>query len=647
MGLVMRILKFGMKKLPERGYAQVKMKSKFGMTPSVAKGTIYTIAKNLYETYGLIVISSISSALSINARKIICAFLSLGGSVLRIHDNGFSDFGGSCDKVTESEAIDEDSAIGFLIDSEVSDHDLYDGITEEDELEWSKVVDFDIPAAYNHLWVKGVCEYDNDIYFAVHYQNVVPEYSSRLYKYTPGDSDITLVGTIDTNYILCEGLIRFNNKFFVTLVDYTGADKLYVYSSTDGVSWSQETEINSEHALPAPWRYSFCYIIATDGTELMMIAYKSNGVGGTGYTSLNSTDGSTWTYRTDMTGFPSQYTHDAWTYFGGKIIMAWSNPFAGTNKAGIAYSSNCGDSWSYVSLSGAAYGFIRTTDVFEFDNKVFVSLAGSDSAPYLGSLWYSTNGTSYTSIETTSTYKRHQSFFSTTSRLYVTALRYWSGVNENVYVKEGDHTGFTLNTNFSAFSSPEEVKEEQKVYALKSSNDNKVYLLLQGGQTNPDTIQIWQVDRQYNFYGYNFNPAKDWIDHVEDPFNRGLSHCHWEDFSYGGEDYGDISFLVLYELDTVKFISVADSNLFTNAAPSYNDGDNQTLKENIFTWLLENKKKKILWLINRWTSDYTNWMNIDSEDDYGCSELKEWLGTQNVSVKQVVEPNKFFEELLQ
>jgi hypothetical protein len=192
--------------------------------------------------------------------------------------------------------------------------------------------------------------------------------STDLISWTSRSLPLTGVST-DTGYITAFG----NNRFAYTVV-ISGTE--YVYSSTDGITWTDTTPAG----ITSTNERSLVY-----GNTLFLLAYNSTSI----YT---STDSVTWTTRT--TGATNNVTGVA---VANNIYFALES---GATDGGCTFlSSTNGTTWTRRTLLNAAAGVSNTVnDITYFNSKYYYGLASIVTATGTN-LYSSTNFTTFTAVD--------------------------------------------------------------------------------------------------------------------------------------------------------------------------------------------------------------------------------------------------------
>ena len=169
--------------------------------------------------------------------------------------------------------------------------------------------------------------------------------------------------------------------------DYTNAGAVYVFTTTNGTSWSQQTKISSPNATAADWFGSGlagAVDISDDGTTIIVGAYNDTG-NGAAYIFKRS--GSTWTQKkrlvasdaasNDRFGWNVAISGDATTGIVGATNDTATNAGDGTAYVFIAgYSATYSDTLTFTPGTGITLTTNATTDTV----TIAGTAAGLDSA---------------------------------------------------------------------------------------------------------------------------------------------------------------------------------------------------------------------------------------------------------------------------
>ncbi len=181
------------------------------------------------------------------------------------------------------------------------------------------------------------------------------------------------------------GHLVFNNKMWILggLMDGT-TRKNDVWSSTDGITWTEETA-------SANWgiRAQFGYTVFNNKMWIM---------GGTNGVKLNdvwsSTDGITWTEETASANWGIRTFFPAITFNNKMWILGGS----GVTALNDVWSSSDGITWTQETAA-AAWSIRNSLVAVVLDNKIWIA-GGFGSSVYKNDLWYSSDGITWTNAIT-------------------------------------------------------------------------------------------------------------------------------------------------------------------------------------------------------------------------------------------------------
>jgi hypothetical protein len=210
---------------------------------------------------------------------------------------------------------------------------------------------------------------------------------------------------------------RHNDKIWVfgSQLGSFNAYSHFVYSSSDGVSWTQETAtIDGEEKPFPPAEYSGIVLFQN---QIWIVGGHSPGESINGGTTFDrarndlwkSTNGTSWTMVSPEAWparlRPNVLVHDNKMW----IISGNPRPVFNILQAPITdvWSSTDGETWTQVT---ATYNFPPRTmpAAFTYDNKMFISggnaVAGNNPPDMLNDLWYSTDGATWTQVNVQTPY---------------------------------------------------------------------------------------------------------------------------------------------------------------------------------------------------------------------------------------------------
>ena len=135
----------------------------------------------------------------------------------------------------------------------------------------------------------------------------------------------------------------FNNKLWV-LGGNGGGNQNDVWSSTDGVTWIEETA-----TVPAPWPARSAHAVVVFNNELWVMGGNGPGAGSTARLNdvWSSVDGVTWTQQF-ATGHWSERGGHAVAVFNNELWLMGGNPSGASSRMSDVWSSTNGINWNLV-----------------------------------------------------------------------------------------------------------------------------------------------------------------------------------------------------------------------------------------------------------------------------------------------------------
>ncbi|HET7630439.1 MAG TPA: hypothetical protein VFK03_03630, partial [Candidatus Saccharimonadales bacterium] len=188
------------------------------------------------------------------------------------------------------------------------------------------------------------------------------------------------------------GSVVFGGKMWV-LGGYTGSTARDVWWSTDGANWTRATA-------SAGWsaRSDMENTVLAYNGKMWMIAGSTNaGTSGVKNDVWSSTDGITWTQATASANFAARFDAVGAVFNGKMWIMGGQN--SGSATLNDVWSSTDGVTWT--SQGSAGWSGRRTFDALTFNNGIYIT--GGQNGSRLNDVWRYSLGTLGVGIGTSST----------------------------------------------------------------------------------------------------------------------------------------------------------------------------------------------------------------------------------------------------
>ena len=194
----------------------------------------------------------------------------------------------------------------------------------------------------------------------------------------------------------------FNNKMWI-IGGYGSPALNDVWSSSDGLTW---TQVLADNASPGPNQFprDFIHSLLVYNNKLYVIAGVVGGVATNAVWS--SPDGITWTNILANNASPGPNQFSQREYCGAVVFnnaMWIMTGYNGSNSFNDTWTSTDGITWTNKLTNAASppyYQFSQRSEpsVLAFDNVMWVIGGSSGAGPSLNDVWYSANGVNWSQI---------------------------------------------------------------------------------------------------------------------------------------------------------------------------------------------------------------------------------------------------------
>ncbi|WP_073086788.1 Kelch repeat-containing protein [Winogradskyella jejuensis] len=195
-------------------------------------------------------------------------------------------------------------------------------------------------------------------------------------------SEVTVTGNIFSARWRHQ-VVSFNNKIWVIGGEDTSGRKNDIWSSTDGITWQEETPIGNHFSE----RTLHTAIVFDD--KIWVIGGRT-----IGNSLLNdvwsSPDGVTWT---QVGNVPLFIDTASLTVFENKLWLVGGRTAGSQNNSDI-FSTSDGITWDVETTTGSLFSPRFLHQAFVLNNKLFVT-GGNDNSTVVNDTWSSTDGTNW------------------------------------------------------------------------------------------------------------------------------------------------------------------------------------------------------------------------------------------------------------
>lgn len=228
--------------------------------------------------------------------------------------------------------------------------------------------------------------------------------NSQVYNSTDGTSwaAVTTSGTFSASPTGGK-LLVFNNKIWLLDGFSSGpSSSSNIYNSTDGVNWVQVSNSGTKYSA----RHFFDAIVFDN--KMWVIGGLSNS-STSGLSDIwSSTDGVNWSQSTPSGTFFNGRFHHKLAVLGSKMYLIGGADNGGSNTYGDVWSTTNGINWTKDTNDASFFAARYSHEVVTHNNTMYV--IGGQSSSILGDIWKSTDGISWTQLNVTNSFGARRDF---------------------------------------------------------------------------------------------------------------------------------------------------------------------------------------------------------------------------------------------